>query len=294
MAQMSGGNNQSLLHRTFLSTAMVVCALVASSAMAQNIVPVQSTGMLLTSASASPMLISDVSSPTVAPNTLTVSTSDTSALPEAPSAILRASTVDFDGQTPSSGNGLEVSRFTKYVPVGATAPQITAHDKVVMGLRDSISPFSILGILASASYSHLTNGQPNFGTNKGAFGQRIGAVAIRDTTENIFSDSVYAPLLHEDPRYYVEGPQYGFFHRVIYAATRPIITRTDSGRSTINAAQILGDASASAISYTYYPQINRNFRDTVATFGGALGGDAFGDFVSEFSHQVLKMFHLSK
>jgi len=273
---------------------MVVCALVASSAMAQNIVPVQSTGMLLTSASASPMLIPDASSPTAAPNTLTVSTSDASPLPEAPSAILRASTVDFDGQTPSNGNGPEVSRFAKYVPAGSTAPQITAHDKVVIGLRDSVSPLSILGILVSSGYSHITNGEPNFGTDKGAFGQRLGAIAIRDTTENIFANSVYAPLLHEDPRYYVEGPQYGFFHRVLYAATRPLITRTDSGRNTINAAQILADASAGAISYTYYPQINKNFHDTAATFGGLLGGDALADVVNEFSHQILKMFHLSK
>jgi len=286
MAQMSNGNNQSLLQRTFFSTAIAIGALIGSSGMAQNLVPAQPTDLLLASASVSPTLI-----PAPAP---TVSSSDISALPEAPSAILRASTVDFDGQTPSSGNGPEVSPFTKYVPAGAMAPRLTAHDKFVMGFRDSVSPFSILAILCSAGYSHVLNGQPNYGTDKGAFGERIGAVAIRDTTENIFSNSIYAPLLHEDPRYYVEGPQYGFFHRVLYAATRPIITRTDSGSSTINGAQILGDASASAISYAYYPPINRNFRDTVATFGGALGGDAFGDVVSEFSHQVLKTFHLSK
>jgi hypothetical protein len=185
-------------------------------------------------------------------------------------------------------------RYTKYIPAGWSAQPLTGGDKVILGLRDSVTPFSFLGIIFSAGYSHLTNGEPNYGTNGEAFGKRLGATAIRDTSENIFANSVYAPLLHEDPRYYVEGPQYGLFHRVIYAATRPIITRTDSGHNTINASQLLGDASASAISYTYYPQINKNFHDTVGTFGGALAGDALGFVVSEFSDQVLVKLHLKK
>ena len=285
MTPISNGNKRFFSLHALLSTVIVAGALSCSIAQAQDAPPVQPADTLVASASVSPVLLSDVPAS---------SSSDASALPEAPSALLSASTVDLGSQIPSGSNGPEVSPYTKYVPAGSTAPQITAHDKFVMGFRDVVSPFSILAILFSAGYSHVTNGEPNYGTDKGAFGERIGATAIRDTTEDILATSVYAPLLHEDPRYYVEGPQYGFFHRVLYAATRPIITRTDSGRTTINAAQILGDASASAISYTYYPPINRNFRDTVATFGGSLGGDALGDVVSEFSHQVLKSFHLSK
>jgi len=285
LTPISNGNKRFFSLHALLSTVIVAGALSCSIAQAQDAPPVQPADTLVASASVSPVLLSDVPAS---------SSSDASALPEAPSALLSASTVDLGSQIPSGSNGPEVSPYTKYVPAGSTAPQITAHDKFVMGFRDAVSPFSILAILFSAGYSHVTNGEPNYGTDKGAFGERIGATAIRDTTEDILATSVYAPLLHEDPRYYVEGPQYGFFHRVLYAATRPIITRTDSGRTTINAAQILGDASASAISYTYYPPINRNFRDTVATFGGSLGGDALGDVVSEFSHQVLKSFHLSK
>jgi hypothetical protein len=185
-------------------------------------------------------------------------------------------------------------RSLKYIPAGWTAQPLTAHDKVVLGLKDSYSPFSFLGIIFSAGYSHLVNGQPNYGTDKGAFGERLGATAIRDTSEGIFTDAIFAPMLHEDPRYYVEGSQYNFFHRVLYAATRPIITRTDSGRESLNGALLLGYASASALSYTYYPSINQNFKDTVATFGGGLGGAAIGDIVSEFSDEVLVKLHLKK
>ena len=286
-------NNRSIFLQTLLFTAMAAGVGFCATAQAQDAAPLQPASTLVASASVSPLLIPNAPEATEA-SEVASSSNDASALPEAPSAMLRVSAANLGEQTAPSGNGMEVSRYTKYVPAGWSAPQLTAHDKFVMGFRDSVSPFSILAIVFSAGYSHVTNGQPNYGVDKGAFGERIAATAVRDTAENIFATSIYAPLLHEDPRYYVLGPQYGFFHRVFYAATRPLITRTDSGRTSINGAQILGDASASAISYTYYPPINRNFRDTVATFGGSLGGDALGDVVSEFSHQVLKSFHLAK
>ena len=284
MTHISSRNTHSLFLRTLFSTVIAAGGLVASTAQAQDVSPVQPVLMADALVATANMPATDAAA--------VDSSSVAQALPEAPSALLRGSFSDFNAPVPADSP--EASRLTKYIPAGWRAQPITAHDKVLLGLRDSVTPFSFLGIIVSAGYSHVTNGEPNYGTDKGAFGQRLGATAIRDTSENIFVDSVFAPMLHEDPRYYVEGPQYGFFHRVIYAATRPIITRTDSGRNTLNVAQILGDASASAISYTYYPQINKNFHDTVSTFGGLLGGDALGFVVNEFSDEVLIKLHLKK
>ena len=223
------------------------------------------------------------------------------ALPDAPSTLLTAyaSPAAYEGQNPYNPKnrpaGPHVApRHTKYIPAGWQAQPITAHDKVIIGLRDLYSPLTLMGDLLSAGYSDLVNGQPNYGTNGKAIGQRIGATVLRDSTEGIFTDMVFAPILREDPRYYVEGPKHNFFQRVIYAGTRPILTRTDSGRSTINGAELLGYAAASGLSYSYYPQINRNFKDTAATFGGGLGGSAIGFVVSEFSDQFLQAIHLEK
>ena len=57
----------------------------------------------------------------------------------------------------------------------------------------------------AASYEQALNGSPNYGTDAGAYGQRVGAAAIRDASQTIFSDSIMAPILREDPRYYVMG-----------------------------------------------------------------------------------------
>jgi len=221
-----------------------------------------------------------------------------SALPEAPSAgiqgqSLRASTPPIT-RTTHSGTEQLAPIYWKEIPAGWAAQPLTAHDKIVLGARSLYSPFSFLGYIVSASYSHVENGQPNYGTNATAYGKRLGAVTLRDVSEGIFADIVFAPMLHEDPRYYVEGSQHGFFRRVAYAITRPLVTRTDSGRVTLNGAGLLGSASASALSYTYYPAINQNFHDTVATFGGSLAGSALGDVVKEFAGQFLEAIHLKK
>ena len=219
--------------------------------------------------------------------------SSVNALPDAPSAIFREEAVGDDKfQKKAANNAHESARYSKYIPSGWTAQPITAHDKVILGLRDLYSPLDFLAMFASAGYAHVTNGEPNYGTDRGAFGERLGAAAIRETSQGLFTDTVFAPLLHQDPRYYIEGSQYGFIHRVLYAGTRPLITRNDSGRSAINASMLLGYAAASGLSYTYYPQINKNFHDTAATYGGSLGGAALGFLVSEFSDDLLKFVHL--
>jgi hypothetical protein len=156
-----------------------------------------------------------------------------------------------------------------------------------MGLKGVISPFSGAGWLAAAGYEQLTNGSPNWGTDRGAFGERLGSAAIRATTEGVLSNSVMASLTHEDPRYYRLGPGHNLLIRVAYAATRPLITRTDSGRTMPNFALMGGNLAGSALTNLYYPQSNRGVEQTLATFGSGLGGSAAGDCIAEFFGAIL-------
>lgn len=228
------------------------------------------------------------------PAAVTESTSNPAALPEDPSVSLALAPVPQLAPENATKAGPVAPRYSMTISAGYKAQPWTAHDKFIGGLRDVVSPFSLLGDIFSAGYSDLTNGSPNYGTNAKAIGQRIGATVLRDSSETFFAESIMAPVLHEDPRYYVEGPRYNIVHRTFYAATRPIITRTDSGRSTLNGAVLIGYAAGSALSYTYYPEINKNFKDTASTFGGSLAGAAIGDFVNEFLDDVLQAFHLEK
>jgi hypothetical protein len=175
---------------------------------------------------------------------------------------------------------------------GQVAPPLSAHDKEVMGFKQSFTVFSLVGWTTSAAYTHLINGTPNYGTDSGAFGERLGAAALRNTSQNIFGNVVFAPLFHEDPRYYKMGKGHNVVKRVAYAATRAIITRTDDGHATPNYSLISGRVFGAALSNAYYPDINRSFSQTAQTFGTSMAGGAIGFVVTEFLDEALKITHL--
>jgi len=222
--------------------------------------------------------------------------SESSSLPDAPepNALESHDPASFDNLPEPRSSAHVASLYTKDISAGWQAQALRPRDKVVLGLRDLYSFGNFGSMFVASGFSHLTNGQPNFGTDRGAYGQRLGAAALRETSEGVLTDSVFAPILHEDPRFYVLGPQYGLLHRTLYAITRPLITRSDSGRSTINGALLLGNGTASVLTNAYYPASNRNVHDTLATFGGSIGGAALGFVVSEFADQLLVAVHLRR
>ena len=101
----------------------------------------------------------------------------------------------------------------------------------------------MLGWPLSAGWSHLIDSSPNYGTNGKAFAQRLGAAAALNSSKEIFSDSILATAFHQDPRYYQLGRSHKLINRAVYAGTRPIIGRTDSGKTIPNYAFILGQAA---------------------------------------------------
>lgn len=194
---------------------------------------------------------------------------------------------------PGTTGGSKVTpRESKYIPAGWQAQPLDTHGKIVVGATDLYSVGNFGAMFLSSGYEQLLNSEPNYGTDKGAFGERLGAAALRETSQGIFTDMVFAPLLHEDPRYYQMGPGHSLVHRTLYAITRPLVTRTDAGRQTINGSLLLGYAASAALTPTYYPSINRNFHDTFSTYAGSIGGAALGSFLNEFAGDMLGALHL--
>lgn len=180
------------------------------------------------------------------------------------------------------------------VEPGETVHTLSAHEKVRLGLVQSFTLFSVVGWTTSAGYSHLVNGSPNYGTDSGAFGMRLGATALRNTSQNIMSNAVFAPIFHQDPRYYKMGSGHNFAKRAIYAATRAIITRSDDGALQPNYSLLSGNLAGAALTNTYYPTMNQGFTETAKTFGTSVGGSAVGFVVSEFLYDALDFAHLQK
>jgi hypothetical protein len=215
-----------------------------------------------------------------------LSTSTGPGLPDAPSAASAA------GRTPPFRPAPIAPLYHKYIEPGQTAQPLAASDKVLFGVHQLMSPYMLLTITAAAGYEQAVNGSPNFGTNIGAYGQRVGAAALRDASQDIFSDSIMAAVLHEDPRYYVIGKRRNPAVRAAYAVSRVFITQSDNGDTTPNYSLISGYAGAAALENAYYPASNHGFSETAKSFGGSLGGAAISNAVREFLPDILHAAHL--
>ena len=238
---------------------------------------------------------SDITAAAVPVFSVRTAVAETHLLPNSPSYSSSESTgtnsLGFGAGYGKAGSKV-ASRYDKYLAAGETAPKLTASDKFVLGLKDAISPLSAIGWVASAGYAQAVDGSPNYGQTGKGFAQRLGAGAARDFSEGVIGDSILAPIFHEDPRYYKLGRGHSFVHRVVYAGTRGLVTRTDGGHATLNLSNIGGNLAGSAMTNLYYPQLNRGLSQTMQTFGGSVGGSALGFVVSEFLSDTLEALHL--
>ena len=229
----------------------------------------------------------------------------TSSLPDSPGALLfpvegSSSSTDDTGMPDFGGQGSNTSKKPvllpriKLVAAGQQAPPQKARDKILLGLRESVTPYAMLGWPLSAGWSYLIDSSPNYGTNGEAFAQRLGAAAALNSSKEIFSDAILATAFHQDPRYYQRGHGHKLIHRAVYAATRPVIGRTDSGRTIPNYAFILGAGGAAALTQTYYPERNVSGTQFAQTWATSLGGSALGFLVSEFGGDAIQWLRISK
>jgi len=163
-----------------------------------------------------------------------------------------------------------------------------------MGLRDTVTPFSAIGWLFSAGWTHLIDGSPNYGTNSKAFAQRLGAAAALSTSRGIFTDCILGPAFHQDTRYYQLGQNHKFFNRVIYASTRPIIGKTDGGRAIPNYASLIGGAGGAALTFTYYPERNQTGGQVGTTFATGIGSAVLNNLFNEFGGDIIRALNLSR
>lgn len=223
-------------------------------------------------------------------------------LPDAPSTV-RDSLEDQAGQKnanspirANAGNyGRPVAKkYASLIYPGQQALPLSATDKMVYSLPDAFGLMNLVSIMSSAGWSHLIDSSPHYGTNSEAFGKRVGAAALRNVTQSLSTDAVFAPIFHDDPRYYQMGQGNGFFKRSFYAASRVVVTRSDSGHQTLNAPLLLGYGTAAGISNLIYPDQDTGAKATFENYGTSLGGAAVGMLANEFLDDALRIVHLRK
>ena len=98
---------------------------------------------------------------------------------------------------------------------------------------------------------------------------------------NIMSGAVFPSILRTDPRYFRRAKG-RLGHRFVYAISRVLVTRKDSGGNIFNIPEFAGNAAAIGISNVYYPAADRNFSGNLNDWGTQMGLDALGNELKEF------------
>jgi len=166
---------------------------------------------------------------------------------------------------------------------------ISPGAKTKIALKDSFDyPLVLLG-MAYAGISQLDNSHAEFGQGVEGYAKRFGTAYCDQVTGNMFTEAFMPILLHEDPRYFrlSEGTK---THRTLYALSRIFVTRTDSGGTTFNYAEVVGNGIASGIGLSYYPD-DRNVGGFMENWGVALATDATSQVLKEFWPDVKLWWH---
>jgi hypothetical protein len=165
---------------------------------------------------------------------------------------------------------------------GANVPPLTVGQKFKVVARGSFDYIQIPWYAALAGISQAENSEPGYGQGAEGYGKRFGAAFADGTIENFMTSAIYPSLFRQDPRFFQES-QGGFWHRTKYAVSRIFVTRTDSGHQQFNFSEILGSASAAAIStYSYHPSADRTLPNTASVWGTQVGYDTITYVVKEF------------
>jgi hypothetical protein len=180
---------------------------------------------------------------------------------------------------------------------GANLPPLTAKEKFKVVARGTFDPVQFPWWGAIAAISQAEDSEPGYGQGWLGYAKRYGATAGDSTIENFMVGAVYPSILHQDPRFYY-SPKGGFIRRTGYAISRIVVTRSDSGHAQFNFSEILGSATAAAISTnTYHPKgtyistpanphlfiaSDRTLLNTTGVWGTQVGLDTITIVIKEF------------
>ncbi len=164
--------------------------------------------------------------------------------------------------------------------LSAAGHPLTPAQKLRIAAKDSFDyPLVILGGAYAALYQ-LEDSHPEFGQGAKGYFKRFGTSYADQVNGNMFTEGFLPVLLREDPRYFrmAEGPKK---KRTLYALSRIFVSRTDSGKTTFNYAEVVGNGIAAGIGLAYYPD-NRNISDYMMNWGTELATDASSQVLKEF------------
>jgi hypothetical protein len=182
----------------------------------------------------------------------------------------------------------EERKWAQYFDPGEKVPRLSTSEKILFSFHRSVDPSALIPAFASAGFGQLTGGNPKYGVDSGAFGDRLGGDALRQVSMRFFVLGLFPAIDHSDPRY-MRKASGSRKSRVAWAAERSFVTQRDSGGHAFNEANIFGHLAASVLTMAYYPAPSVNGHVVLETFLVSIAGTTGNNEFLEFWPDVMNL-----
>src|SRR5713101_4525785 len=171
------------------------------------------------------------------------------------------------------------------VSAGTQLPALSLREKFWLATQDSFdySSFVSAGIIAGISQANKS--YPEFGQGAKGYGRYYWHAMSDQAVGNYLTEAIVPAVTHEDPRYYTLGHG-GFLKRTGYALSRVVLTKTDSGGTSFNSSEILGNGMEAGLSNFYYPPEERGLHNTAVNWAAQLEAAALNNLIREFWRDI--------
>ena len=169
-------------------------------------------------------------------------------------------------------------------------PPLSTRMKFEFSEKTMTDPVTLSFLGTLAAIGQATNSNPSYGQELQGYARRYATLYADTGIGTVMTSSVFPALLKQDPRYFQLG-QGRKLHRVLYAVSRILVTRSDAGAIQFNYSEILGTGAAAGLSNTYHPQDQRTFGNTLNVWSTNLALNALCNIAKEFWPDVRRHFH---
>lgn len=192
-----------------------------------------------------------------------------------------------DQQDDQSSKGQQTKRMLYVVPnfaavsSGKELPPLSVKGKFHLATQDSFdySSFVWTGILSAQSYA--LDQYPELGRGAAGYGRYYWRAFADGVSGTYFTEAIVPSLAHQDPRYYtLENGS--VWHRIGYALSRVVVTKTDSGGEAFNISEVGGNALEAGLANLYYPPQERGVGKTAANWATQIESAALNNLAKEF------------
>ena len=163
----------------------------------------------------------------------------------------------------------------------SSLPPLTTGQKFQTVAEGCFDPVEVAFIGIQAGIGQADNTNPTYGRGLIGYSKRFGTAYADAIIGNFGTGAIFPTLLRQDPRYYQMGKG-NFFRRFGHAASRIVITRSESsGKTQFNFSEFLGDGLAAGLSNAYHPSPH-NLASNSDVLGTQILLDALGYELKEF------------